>query len=254
MKLITAIVIAILIVGVFIINAHRRSVQQEKLLSRLDEKLSQKMTSLSELPDSAKIPDYPVSFGFKNLWFAVKTNDKSRLAEIFGLQHLHDCNWSVGIDKAYEGAVFITPAIGDWTLICGDGLLIYDQNKGQKLLLNKLSAEFGSAQFFATHRMVEYHCWMKAENGKVLRCYQYLGEKGENLAVEGIPTDIENSLHLVNTFSQEAKDSNYFDRSDILIPNEETVMKIAENWSVDPSALNKRKDVAPGLGLFGVLK
>jgi hypothetical protein len=31
-------------------------------------------------------------------------------------------------------------------------------------------------------------------------------------------------------------------------------MKIADNWSVDPSTLNLRKDVAPGLGLFGVIK
>ena len=250
MKLIAAIAILILIVGIFIIAVHMRSAQRKKLLEGFDEK----MTSISELPDSAMIPDYPEPFGYKSLWFAVKTTNKSRLAEIFGLVNSCDCNWTVGIQRAYEGGVFITPSIGDWTLICGNGLLIYDKNNRQKLLLNQLSAEFGSAQFFATHRVLDYHCWMKAERGKLIRCYQYSGEKGENLEVAGQETDIEKSLHLINTFSVEAKDSNYFEREDILTPDEETVMKIADNWSVDPSTLNLRKDVAPGLGLFGVIK
>ncbi|QNF33197.1 hypothetical protein HUW51_10835 [Adhaeribacter swui] len=200
------------------------------------------------------VPDLPVGFGYKCMWFAVKTDDKAKIARILGIKNVKECNWKVGIEKAYAGSIFITPAIDGWTLSCGVGLphdgseeSIYEV----KELLQILSKEFGEAQFFSTHRIVEYHCWMKATDGKVSRVYSYLGESGENILIEGTPIGFEKSLKLANTFSDEAKDNKYFEREDITWADEELVMKIAGEWSIDPSQLDKRKDVAPSLGLLG---
>ncbi len=203
------------------------------------------------------VPDAPIGFGYKCMWLAVKTGDKTRLAAMLQLRNVSDCNWQVGIARAYEGAVFVTPPLDGWTLACGWGLPHGDSKEGideVKTLLETLSRTFGDAQFFCTHRVTEYHCWMKATGGHIDRVYSYLGETGENIAVEGQPTEFEQTLHLANTLSDEAKDEHYFDREDVVWPDEELVMQVAGHWSVDPSKLDARTDIALGLGLLGERK
>src|ERR1700712_5712569 len=85
-----------------------------------------------------KVPDSAVGFGYKCMWFAVKTDKKNRLAEILKLKNLSDCNWQVGIDKAYNGSVFITPPIDGWTLACGWGLPHGDTKEGIEEVKNIL--------------------------------------------------------------------------------------------------------------------
>lgn len=199
-------------------------------------------------------PDTPVAFGYKCVWFAVRTDQKQRLAEFFKLKRVVDCNWAIGIEMAYKGSVFISPPVSGWTLVCGWGLPLGDSKEGigkVKRLLIQLAQEFREAQFFCTHRVTEYHCWMKATDGKIIRVYSYSGYSGENLVVEGEPTEYEKTLNLANTFSTEAKDLKYFDRSDLTWPNEETVMHVAGSWSVDPTLLEERYDVPRELGLMG---
>lgn len=200
------------------------------------------------------VPDSAVGFGYKCMWIAVKTGKKIRLAEILKLKNLSDCNWQVGIDKAYNGSVFITPTIDGWTLACGWGLPHGDSKDGVeevKNILRTLSKEFGEAQFFCTHRVTEYHCWIKANDGLIERVYSYLGESGENIVIEGQPTEFEQILKLANTFSNEVKDEKYFERVDIVWEDEELVMQVAEHWSIDPTKFDEREDIAPGLGLLG---
>lgn len=200
------------------------------------------------------VPDSAVGFGYKCVWFAVKTDNKHKLGEILKLKNISDCNWQVGIDKAYNGSVFITPTIDGWTLACGWGLPHGDSKEGideVKNMLQTLSKAFGEAQFFCTHRVTEYHCWIKATNGKVERVYSFLGESGENIAVEGQPTAFEQTLNLANTFSDEAKDEKYFERDDLVWADEELLMQVAEHWSIDPTKLEEREDIPPSLGLLG---
>lgn len=198
--------------------------------------------------------DSAVSFGYKCAWFAVKTNNKKRVSELLKIKNPTECNWKIGIDKAYENSIYITPSINDWTLICGLGLPFGDEKNTRKEImeiLQNLSAEFGEAQFFATHRVVEFHSWMKAVNGNIIRAYSYLGESGENLLVEGEPTEFERRYNLVNTFSKEAQKDDYFDQENLEIPDEEFVMKLAENWSINPTKLGGRKDIKNELGILG---
>ena len=201
--------------------------------------------------------DTPVNFGYKCMWIAVKTNNKERIAQVLGLKNRQPSNWQTGIAGAYNDRVFISPQVSEWTLAVGFGLSNVDggghlvEEENYKEIINKLSKEFGEAQFFASHRVVEYHVWAKSINGKTIRYYSYVGEKGENILVEGEPTDVEKQYNFINTFSKEAKDKNYFARTDLTIPDEDVVMKIAAAWSVDPTKLAGRKDVSPGLGIVG---
>jgi len=197
-------------------------------------------------------PDTPVGFGYKIMWIAVKTDNKALVAQTMGLKKTKPSNWKNGIDKAYMDAIFITPPIDNWILVVGMGLPTGDSKESIDQvsdLLNKLSTQFGEAQFFCTHRVVEYHCWIKSTNGQIDRIYSYLGESGENIEIKGEPTDIEKNYKLIDTFSEEGQKDDYFDQEDLIYPDEQLVMTIAGNWSIDPTLLDKRKDIT-GLGLI----
>ena len=199
--------------------------------------------------------DTAVSFGYKTVWFAVKTDDKKRISEILKLKNTKECNWKVGIAESYNNSIYITPQIKEWTLVCGMSLLkSNDDEENLKYIIKTietLSAEFGEAQFFGSHRVVEYQSWMKAINGKTIRAYCYLGETGKNLIIEGEPTEFEKKYKLINTLSTEAQDDKYFEREDLFYPDEDFVMNIAENWSINPQKLEERKDIKNELGIIG---
>lgn len=197
--------------------------------------------------------DEPIDFGYKTVWIAVKTDKKKRIAEILELKNIEASNWKSGIDSAYNDGIFITPLIGQWTIAVGVKLSngqLEDINKLERIL-NKLSSEFGEAQSFGTHRVVEYHHWIKSVNGIITRTYSYIGESGENLKVFGELTKPEIGLNLFNSLSKEAESDKYWEREDLDYADEELVMKIAENWSVNPTKLTERKDIKKELGLIG---
>ena len=198
--------------------------------------------------------DKPIDFGYKTVWIAVKTDNKERIVEILGLKNIQSSNWKSGIETAYDNGVFITPQIGKWTLAVGikwsNSNDLENINKLEKTI-NRLSDEFGEAQSFGTHRVVEYHHWMKSVNGKITRIYSYIGESGESIKVFGDLTDPEIGLNLFNSFSKEAKSDEYWNREDLDYADEELVMKIADNWSVNPTKLTERKDIQDELGLIG---
>lgn len=240
----TGILIGLIVIAIIAVTVYKKK------------PLSEQIFYPSRVPPTVDktVPDSAIDFGYKCMWFAVKTDKRNRLAEILKLKNISNCNWQVGIDMAYNGSVFITQAIDGWTLACGWELPHGDSKEGieeVKNILQTLSKEFGEAQFFCTHRVTEYHCWIKATSGQVTRVYSYLGERGENIVIEGEPTDFEKKYKLVNTFSDEAKDEKYFDNENLIVPDEEFLMKVAEHWSIDPTQLNNRKDIPPGLGLLG---
>ncbi|GGB68157.1 hypothetical protein GCM10007424_05200 [Flavobacterium suaedae] len=202
------------------------------------------------------IHNTPVSFGYKVVWFAVKSSNAEEVANSLHLKNVKPSGWKKGIDSAYKDKVYVSPPIDGWVLAVGWGLPSGDSKESiteLKELANKLSKQFGEVQFFGTHRIVEYHCWVKSINGEIKRFYSYLGESGENLEIIGEPTEAESNYILIDTASEEAKQESYWEREDITYPDEELVMKIAEKWSINPTTLEDRNDIR-GLGLLGNYK
>lgn len=199
--------------------------------------------------DKEVIPDKPIGFGYKNKWIAVKSCSKEEVAKFLNLKKVKESNWENGIKYGYEKGIFITPEINGWILVLGIDISDLETEE-TKDILKKTSKEFGECQIFLTHRIVEYHFWGLARNGKIERLYSYVGESGENMIIDGEPTEIERNYNLVDSFSDEAKEDRYWEREDIEIPDEETVMKIAENWSINPSKIGEYQNIG-GIGLIG---
>jgi hypothetical protein len=177
-------------------------------------------------------PDVPISFGYKLLWLAVQTDDPKDVVIALHLTHVRESNWKAGVDAAYDRQVFVTPSIYGWVLAASFALPeIAEDRNDVPALLTELGKTFADVQFFGTHRIVEYHAWARAIDGKVIRQYAYLGESGKTLRDEGDPTSEEKSLGLVYDESAQAFDVRNW-------PDEEDVMKLAGAWSVNPDTLD----------------
>lgn len=190
--------------------------------------------------------DSPIGFGYKTSWFAIKANSPKDVLASLGLSALNESNWENGINNSYGNLAFITPSIDGWVLITGTKLVTADSKKNINKIsntLNTLSEEFGEAQFFSTHRVVEFHCWIKSINGKTNRVYSFLGEANENIAVSGLPSVFEKRYKLVNSFLPEAKAEEYWESENLTYPDEDLVMQIAGDWSINPSILDANKTI-----------
>ena len=66
----------------------------------------------------------------------------------------------------------------------------------------------------------------------------------------GEPTPVEVPIQLVNLFEEDTDDEDFWERDDVFIPHEDTVMEVAEAWSINPCSLGTRTDVE-GLGILG---
>ncbi|MBT3068770.1 hypothetical protein [Rhodoferax sp. U11-2br] len=158
-------------------------------------------------------PDSPEGFGFKSSWFAVKTQEPKRVAEILGLVDLQRANWASGIAAAYSfnskpngnKYVFISPPVTGWVLVVGLALPYPDRrSQGRNAnidsrfnaMFGALVANFDEVQFFGSYRVVGFEAWGRANGGRIEREFCYAD--GEVYANVGPQTSVEKLLKFPN--------------------------------------------------------
>lgn len=189
-----------------------------------------------------------VSFGYKGAWLAIRSSDASAVADALGLTSVREAAWEeafAAIDSRESDPpflAFVTPPIDGWTLVAlGHGL--EQDDAGGRLDFASLSRRFGEVQKFASHRVVDYHEWQRWVAGEPVRRYLWIGESGEIPFDEGEPAAAEgNILRLANLADEEWDEYEF--------PDEETVMAVAAEWSIDPTTIAERSAV-DGTGLLG---
>ena len=177
-------------------------------------------------------------FGYKTAWISVRGDDANRIASILKIKGAKAASWKDGIAKAYkDGGVFITKPINGWTYVIAIDLMSAAENQDTlSKTLKELSKAFGETQYFVSYRVVDAYGWVKASKGKIVRAY---------LNVEG-------SIHWDDGALTPAEKELGLDDPESFFPNEESVLKVAEAWSLNPSTLNK-KAVTDPTGLVGKL-
>jgi hypothetical protein len=189
-------------------------------------------------------PTGPVPFGFKMGWIVVKSTSSAKVVSSVGIRSPRTASWQEGIDRAYNaGLVFVSPPINDWVSVVGERLMQRNGRSSVEVISKEvvsLSSMFGEAQGFASHRVIEYQHWMLAKNGRLLRCFAYIGETGESWANTGSLTDAERRLRFFSLPQEQWQ------------PNEQDVMAVASGWSFDPTLLTATSGSA-SLGVLGEL-
>lgn len=187
-------------------------------------------------------PDMPSGFGYKSQWFAIKTENTDEVAKELNLTSIQAANWSTGLEGADEGYYFVAPPVNGWILVVHSLMpdITDSTNENPLKTIEHLSRKYGEACYFGTHRTVDYHAWAKAVNGEIARAYGYLGESGETLINEGGLTaeELAHDLDFTN-----------LDDGELHFPDEEHVLLLAKEWSIDP--LMEYDGLNPGVGLVG---
>lgn len=189
-------------------------------------------------------------FGYKTAWLAFRCQAQQQVAADLGLANTSHRDWQTAIDASYDPGkptVAITPALpghgGAWVLATGFILAVKTPD------IAWLSHKTGiGVQYFASHRVTETHIWARASGGRIERLFGWSGESGEILHWAGRPDTIELDLGLpdVDHVTDAAIDAVL--GSDI---GEDSVMRVAGHWSIDPQTLEGAP--SPGDPLAGTL-
>lgn len=182
-------------------------------------------------------PDAPVPFGYKTGWLVVRCQDPQRVLAALDALDVRLANWSTGLAAVGgpDERVFVSPVLDGWVLAV-DLMELGDS----RVLLERLAEEFEEVQFFATHRVTEYHAWIKYENGVLIRDYCYCGDQGAVLRDVGELTAAEQALGFTR-FPRKGQEADCTD-----FPCEEDVLDLAAAWGVDPRF--EKKTYPPSVG------
>ena len=220
-----------------------------------------------DMSQLSSIPDFPHPFGYKSTWLAVRTENTKAVFDALELSEEETANWQTGVQFSYNRdfkenivPVFVAPPVDGWTLVLtGLGLTSDTEENTAYLerLLAKLSHQFGECQYFGSYRVVGYVAWYKAIDGMVTRGFSFAD--GSLFANSGpmSPAEFDAGLFDLTGMTEEAlwqaidsvEDN---DKANILF-DEETPMKVARGWSVNPLSLGVSEGNETATGLAGFL-
>jgi hypothetical protein len=184
--------------------------------------------------------DAPEPFGYKLRWFVVDTMNAGDVVSALGLKSVRPASWS--IHPYRHDGIFVSPSILGWTFVLG--LYTEPDWPDFRTLLEDLSRQLGEVHYYCTHRVVEFHGWVKAIGGRIVRGYAYLGERGELIMDEGELTSEEVELGF-DRF-QNRRSEELGDWENMKAPMEKDVMRIAGKWSLNPQELGAYEPEGPG--------
>jgi hypothetical protein len=190
-------------------------------------------------PNPASDGGTPQTFGYKFRWIVVDTTDASAVVSALGLKDVQPATWD--IDPYGHAGVFVSPSVLGWTYILG---LYVEPHYPQFVpLLESLSERFGEAQYFTTHRVVGLEAWAKAVQGRIVRGYGWISERGEVLMDMGELTPEEQELGFARFINSQTVGGEW---DELEFPQEDDVMHIAGKWSINPQELDAYDSQGPG--------
>lgn len=200
---------------------------------------------MSGQADEQAVERGAVGFGPKCAWLAVRSEQPEEVARALGLGDVRPAPWSVVSDVQHHPPeppfpLFVTPPVNGWTLV-----LLAPSLAEAPFDLAALSREFGEVQKFGTHRVVESQEWQRWVDGSPARRYWWVGESGEIRLDDGEPARAEGSLAHPDDLEG--------DWDELELPDEDTVLEVAAEWSLDPTSLDERLDLPPD-GLLGYVR
>lgn len=165
-----------------------------------------------------------VNLPLRASWVAVKGVDPKKLAEDILDTDFKQIKCKEGLDIVSKDLLgrkaIIMPPVKGWT-IAASFQAFADYFSDMDEVLVELSTKYNKAQAFAQDNVVEYYQWLQAVDGKMKRVFVYHGEVGGIIRQYGRISKIETSLIRK-------------DESNEIGPDERSVGRVSEAWSIDP--------------------
>lgn len=176
--------------------------------------------------------------GLPTRWLAIRSGNPYVVQAALGLSKPTPCSWEEGLTAATEHKLFISPPVRGWVLVFGSSLPdpSEDVDRCFKFVLD-VTRKLGQVQFFSYNRVVNYHAWVQADQGKILRAYAWAGKTLWN---QGPLTRAEADLGLLCLDYSETPGRHSFGQTDPFSLNTDRVPLLAARWSLDPAAIDAR--------------
>ena len=192
-----------------------------------EERLGKKMAKIEEC------------FGYKSIWFAIKDVEVDRLLSCCPyLKYVHETTWSDGLREAgekWQSKAMLSGPYDGWTFLVGNWLWDVSEVDQIVTVMSHMGECAGEVCFFASHRVSDAYAFAKLEQGKMIRLYSYAD--GQMFGCIGKKSDVEETLHLNLAEREEDLFKDGFDTLD-----EDDVLRIAAEWSMDPETLFGREE------------
>jgi hypothetical protein len=198
-------------------------------------------------PAEARILYHSPAFESTCRWLAIRTTSLAAVQNALGVRNVTRCSWAEGLSRVIHHSLFISPPINGWILVIGQGLPEPSEDVDRcYLFLANLSRSLGHVQFFSANRAVNYHAWVRAEDGRIRRGYAWAGETLWN---QGTVTDAETDLGM--RCYQYGEVPSLLDLSgETHHSNAEKLLFLAGRWSLDPSSVDE-SSLNGGEGILG---
>ncbi|MDB6021834.1 MAG: hypothetical protein JWQ04_1691 [Pedosphaera sp.] len=173
-----------------------------------------------------------------NCWLAIKNRNLLAVQSALALHNPKPCSWIDGLSGDSEQKLFVSPPVSGWVFVLGSALPdpVEDVDACFRFLLD-LSRKLGHIQFFLANSMLNYHAWVQAEGGHILRGYAWAGK---TLWSQGAMTPAENDLGMRCYEYADPADVPQFGSSEPGGNNCDKVHLLAARWSVDPEDIDER--------------
>lgn len=160
---------------------------------------------------------------------AVSSSRSAGVLEALPLQACTPSPFAEGIAAALaasdpRGPYFVSPPVDGWTLVVGNGLPPPENDPPPSYAwLERLSRTLGvDAYLFSTDRVSEHHAWAYAENGSLTRAFAIV--MGDVVTSRGRAAPTERAYTTPRTAI-----------------DEEVVLALADEWTIDPRELEGRE-------------
>ena len=195
--------------------------------------------------------DLPQPFGRSMAWMALETTDTLAVARQLGLREATETTWYDGLFAAHRGQVFISPPVGEWTLVVSTCFFQPPQSAAQNItqLLARFQHNVSDVQYFCNLPEIGLYVWSRVRHGMERRGYGWLQAEQSTVWNEGQPTDEEEMLGMqfINNECPQVPAEN----PDSWQPmNVDDLFRLASLWSIDPMGLNEEL-LEPMPGILG---
>jgi hypothetical protein len=200
-------------------------------------------------------PDQPCGFGSDMAWLAIRSDDPMAVLSALGIAQASPSNWNSGIGtvsdaKLGERHLFVSPPVEGWIFVVSQALPYpHGRSFVDKLtpLLTDVSGYLGELHYFASFPELDLFAWAKLTNGRIVRACG-VGDEGV-IWQKGRTTREERVLGL-RLFELRGVRGRKGDAGGELLmhPTHEHVMRLAGQWSLNPTLLDSFFGARPSLG------
>lgn len=171
-------------------------------------------------------------------WMAIRSANTPLIREVLGVADEVAVPWSESLARAGEDFLFVSGPVDGWTLVVG-GRIPDPAHDVDALYrwLNRLSRELGEVHFYSADGVLQFHSWVRMDDGRVTRAYAWSGETQWN---EGRPTLEERLLGFRCRAYCETVEPVAYGEVAPEVRNTERVVLLARRWSLDPVVASRR--------------